>query len=263
MRIGCIKMAQGQLLEPSPIILTILLFLFTEIASFEETLQFLLSSLPVKVKNRRNNIGQTEIHALCIIAENFLTIDEILENNLAKITKENLRKMISSKVERLLVAFRNKSKCIRQNEIDFFYSEVKRLERYVHFYSVQCSELYPAAFDINRNIYDLIVLRLRAYPYTTENDENVKQDLNKFLKVNFISAKEKEDIRRAMGSDLGYGQQQGHWYTCSCGYIYSVANCGRFNQSSQCPQCHAVIGGGSTNTHAQPSYWNRDTRAIG
>lgn len=36
-----------------------------------------------------------------------------------------------------------------------------------------------------------------------------------------------------------------HWYRCSNGHLYTVANCGALNQSGTCPECGSRIGSGS------------------
>lgn len=41
-----------------------------------------------------------------------------------------------------------------------------------------------------------------------------------------------------------------HWYRCSNGHLYVVADCGALNQSGNCPECRARIGGGSQNVRA-------------
>lgn len=36
-----------------------------------------------------------------------------------------------------------------------------------------------------------------------------------------------------------------HWYRCSKGHLYTVADCGALNQSGTCPECRVPIGRGS------------------
>ncbi|KAL4424087.1 hypothetical protein ABPG75_001388 [Micractinium tetrahymenae] len=37
----------------------------------------------------------------------------------------------------------------------------------------------------------------------------------------------------------------GHWFSCSCGHIYSIGECGGATQQARCPECGATIGGSS------------------
>lgn len=197
-----------------------------------------------------------------VIAEMFLEIVEVMKNNYAKITKVDLKDKLRIKIERLLNAFRERSKCIKEYEVDFLHSEVKRFQRYLHLYSIQCSDQFILAQQYRKNNYDFVIAELQKCPYSSERDKQVEVNLEMLLKIDFITAEEKQSIRQAMASDLGYGTQQGHWYFCACGYVYSVANCGMFNQSGRCPKCHAVIGSGSTNRYANPTYWATSTTEV-
>lgn len=48
-----------------------------------------------------------------------------------------------------------------------------------------------------------------------------------------------------------------HWYRCSKGHLYIVADCGALNQSGTCPECGSRIGRGSQSINAV-----RDEAAI-
>jgi hypothetical protein len=65
-----------------------------------------------------------------------------------------------------------------------------------------------------------------------------------------------EEMLRALaavaGSDLNiYGGVDalswlsGHLYQCPNGHVYTIGECGGAMQASRCPECGAVIGGGS------------------
>ncbi len=53
-----------------------------------------------------------------------------------------------------------------------------------------------------------------------------------------ISAREKQDILKAMG------MRQGHWYKCPNGHIYVITECGGAMAEGRCNECGAKIGGG-------------------
>jgi hypothetical protein len=68
------------------------------------------------------------------------------------------------------------------------------------------------------------------------------QGLDVFLKTSFeIYQRELLETFSAISSTAT------SWYKCPCGSIYAVENCGQFRDSSRCPDCNQVIGGGSTN----------------
>jgi hypothetical protein len=54
-----------------------------------------------------------------------------------------------------------------------------------------------------------------------------------------VSPAEREEIKRAL--NLAHG----HWYKCTCGYLYAVGECGGPMQTSTCPTCRRPIGGTS------------------
>jgi hypothetical protein len=45
-------------------------------------------------------------------------------------------------------------------------------------------------------------------------------------------------------SGRGY-TSEGHWFCCPNGHVYTVGECGGAMETSQCPECSAVIGGSS------------------
>ena len=112
----------------------------------------------------------------------------------------------------------------------------------------------------NGQIYHKALTEIEKHPYTVEVDEIVVRTLKEFSQLG-ISVEEKRSILLAMERELGGGIQQGHWYTCRCGYVYSVANCGAFNQSSKCPKCRNVIGTGSNNTFIESNFWQTATNS--
>lgn len=62
-----------------------------------------------------------------------------------------------------------------------------------------------------------------------------------------VSVEEKRAVFQAMVPDVGggVGSFGGHWYTCPNGHVYTIANCGGAMMESKCPDCKAVVGGGS------------------
>jgi hypothetical protein len=42
----------------------------------------------------------------------------------------------------------------------------------------------------------------------------------------------------------------GNWYTCPNGHLYSIGECGRPMEASNCPECNQLIGGRDHNPHA-------------
>lgn len=54
-----------------------------------------------------------------------------------------------------------------------------------------------------------------------------------------ISEEERKMIVSAMM------MRKGHWYKCPNGHVYVIGECGGAMESRKCPDCDAVIGGGS------------------
>lgn len=61
--------------------------------------------------------------------------------------------------------------------------------------------------------------------------------------------------RQQIFAAMGFGGN--HWYTCTKGHLYVVADCGALNQSGTCPECRSTIGRGSQSIAAV-----RDEAAI-
>jgi len=57
-----------------------------------------------------------------------------------------------------------------------------------------------------------------------------------------VSNQEKAAVYAAMAQDF---QGTGHWYYCRNGRLFTVGECGRPMQTSQCPQCGSPVGGQS------------------
>lgn len=77
----------------------------------------------------------------------------------------------------------------------------------------------------------------------TEEDENVVKSKLKNLKQTLprtglgITENERVLIVEAMGL------QKGHWFKCPNGHVYCITECGGAMERSNCPECHAAIGG--------------------
>ncbi|TPX64463.1 hypothetical protein SpCBS45565_g05835 [Spizellomyces sp. 'palustris'] len=63
--------------------------------------------------------------------------------------------------------------------------------------------------------------------------------------IEAVSLEEKQDIFKAMGSDVGtgIGSFGGHWFTCPNGHVYTIGECGGAMETSICPECHETVGG--------------------
>lgn len=216
-----------------------------------------MENLPTRVQNRRNqNRGSVEIYSLCTIAENFLHIFAFFKNYYEKITSGTLQDKLHVKLSRLFEAFRDKSKSIKRWETEFFDSEMRRVQRYAHVYIIECDGKFPLLKSANGSLYNKVLVEIEQHPYTIEVDRVVEEHLKEFSKMPGCSVEEKRSILEAMARELGGGIQQGHWYNCRCGYVYSVANCGMFNQSATCPSCKSGIGTGSTPIYIEQTFWS-------
>jgi hypothetical protein len=62
-----------------------------------------------------------------------------------------------------------------------------------------------------------------------------------------MSDDEKRMVFQAMARDVGsgHGSYGGHWFKCPNGHPYAIGECGGAMQQSSCPECGAVVGGGS------------------
>ncbi len=53
------------------------------------------------------------------------------------------------------------------------------------------------------------------------------------------------------------------WYTCPCGTVYAVGDCGHLNEVSRCPDCKRRIGNGSGNTQVSGVHQPPPQLALG
>jgi hypothetical protein len=61
-----------------------------------------------------------------------------------------------------------------------------------------------------------------------------------------LTADEAAMIFESMPELSGRGYtSEGHWFCCPNGHVYTVGECGGAMETSQCPECGAVIGGSS------------------
>ncbi|XP_065204061.1 NFX1-type zinc finger-containing protein 1-like [Planococcus citri] len=228
---------------------------------FEGFRQELLVQIPEKVNNTSNRKGCSELKSLLIAGESFINIAERLNDNFSRITKEELRAKVMIKVNRILQSFKAKCATLKEYEVEFLDSELQRLDRYMHLYIIQCTPKFIETNWGNSVDFKSAVTLLERIDFSKDVDQIIEQILKRFDQLQVgLTVREKDSIREALQRDLGHGMQQGHWYSCHCGYVYTVANCGMFNQSSSCPNCKAVIGRGSSNAHIQSNYWHTVSR---
>lgn len=212
------------------------------------------------MNNRSNRKGSSELKSLLLCAETFINIAHRLIDNFSRITKEELKAKVMTKVSRILLSFKAKCSTLKAYEFEFLDSEIRRLYRYMHLCIIQSTPKFIETNWGQSVDFRSAVAFLDSVNYSEDVDKLVEEILKRFDQLQEgLTVREKESIRRALEFDLGQGMQQGHWYSCHCGYVYSVANCGRFNQRSTCPSCKAVIGSGSSNSYITGNYWSTNT----
>lgn len=77
--------------------------------------------------------------------------------------------------------------------------------------------------------------------------------MENIIKTGWESEKKKRatEIRANRASIFtAMGFAGNHWYRCTNGHLYVVADCGAFNQAGACPECGSRIGTGSQNINA-------------
>ena len=62
-----------------------------------------------------------------------------------------------------------------------------------------------------------------------------------------VSDAERRAVFDAMTADVGsgFGSFGGHWFKCENGHVYAIGECGGAMEQAACPECGAVVGGGS------------------
>ena len=212
------------------------------------------------MNNRLNRKASSELKSLLITGETFINIINSLNDNFSRITKEELKAKVMIKVSRILTSFNSKRSTLKDHEVEFLDSEILRLYRFMHLYIIQCTPKFIETKWSQSVDFKSAVALLENINYSKDVDKNVEEIFKRFDQLQLgLTVREKESIREALRHDLGSGMQQGHWYSCRCGYVYTVANCGRFNQTSVCPKCRAFIGRGSSNARINQNYWNTDS----
>jgi hypothetical protein len=82
------------------------------------------------------------------------------------------------------------------------------------------------------------------YPGQTAGMKNEVKDAEKMLCDSTfympVSNEEKAAVYRAMARDF---RGTGHWYYCENGHPFTIGECGRPMETSQCPQCGSPVGG--------------------
>ncbi|XP_037052517.1 NFX1-type zinc finger-containing protein 1-like isoform X2 [Bradysia coprophila] len=111
------------------------------------------------------------------------------------------------------------------------------------------------------NVVHRHLMQKRPYDEDRQKEtQNALTKLEEIIKVGWVglvqkrtsdARKNREQIFAAMGF------RGNHWYSCTKGHLYVVADCGALNQSGTCPECRSTIGRGSQNIAAV-----RDESAI-
>lgn len=110
-----------------------------------------------------------------------------------------------------------------------------------------CMDLYERSKQYSRPELQQIVSSIKilldpTIKFDKEQEAKVKRYLKKSEKYVGglgITDRERLQVLEAMGL------KQGHWFKCPNGHIYCIGDCGGAMQEAVCPECKAVIGGGS------------------
>ncbi|XP_064088896.1 NFX1-type zinc finger-containing protein 1-like isoform X2 [Macrobrachium nipponense] len=110
-----------------------------------------------------------------------------------------------------------------------------------------CLDLYERSKQYSRPELQQIVNSIKVLldptiKFDKEQEEKVKRYLKeseKYVGGLGITDTERLQVLEAMGL------KQGHWFKCPNGHIYCIGDCGGAMQEAVCPECKAVIGGGS------------------
>ncbi|XP_034531554.1 NFX1-type zinc finger-containing protein 1 isoform X2 [Notolabrus celidotus] len=80
--------------------------------------------------------------------------------------------------------------------------------------------------------------------FTEQDEDRIKKmmkELNRKFPITGLNITDEE--RKMIVSAMK--MRQGHWYKCPNGHVYIITECGGAMESRRCPDCGAVIGGGS------------------
>jgi hypothetical protein len=70
--------------------------------------------------------------------------------------------------------------------------------------------------------------------------ESAEKSLQGEIFYNTVTAEERRQVIAAMASEFNVS---GHWYHCPNGHPFTIGECGRAMERSNCPECGAMIGG--------------------
>ncbi|KAL8181432.1 UNVERIFIED_CONTAM: hypothetical protein K2H54_001711 [Gekko kuhli] len=79
-------------------------------------------------------------------------------------------------------------------------------------------------------------------PFTDADEELLRAPLAKIEELLPASGMQLSEAERVSITEA-MGFRKGHWYRCPKGHLYTIGECGRPMQESQCPECGAAIGG--------------------
>lgn len=77
-----------------------------------------------------------------------------------------------------------------------------------------------------------------------------------------VNLVDKKMVFRALNSGGTEALGTGHWYTCPCGYIFAVGDCGLPMETAPCPQCSREVGGAGHNPSAGVEHADAFERAV-
>ncbi|CAG0882921.1 unnamed protein product [Darwinula stevensoni] len=168
---------------------------------------------------------------------------EFLEKLDLSVKQEGLSPNVQARLARRAKAFASRvlsrTRGFNDWELKSLAGEVVRLRLMGEYWKLQelGVEKHPRA---KQHFQRAETLLLGLESFTEEMNQEAHKELDAASKSCGglgISNEERIMILKAM--NLG----QGHWYKCPNGHIYAIGDCGGANQTSQCNECRAVIGG--------------------
>jgi hypothetical protein len=197
------------------------------------------------LEKRRNILSVTSTGTLKVQIEIFSQLAECYSSAHEDFVGESRNKVIAH-MDMLLHVVIKQEKKISGQEIEDINMEIQRFYRLCQLhklkseltYRICCSnpevkKCYEAAHGIAYSIER----------FSVECDRKLKNALENLSKVmkstTMITDAERKDIVHA----LGY--EQGNWYKCPKGHVYTITECGGAMEVGRCSECGEAIGGGS------------------
>ncbi|XP_046846173.1 NFX1-type zinc finger-containing protein 1-like [Xenia sp. Carnegie-2017] len=116
------------------------------------------------------------------------------------------------------------------------------LKRDLLILKTNCNRLNITLDEDDEDIVKRILNALKTPDTIKENSltkfkKGVADIFSRYPQLTPITQEERVEIVSAMGF------KQGHWFKCSCSFIYAIGECGGAMEESKCPDCGATIGG--------------------